>query len=183
MERRTAVIIGNGPSRADLDLRALYGWRARTFGCNRIYRDFLPDDLVAIDRAVIDDLQKDREALSETRIWVPELLVQRDPALFTPLPGIPQTWSGLAALDLAYWLGYDDLTLIGFDGGRESVEGKQAAYDEVAPEVVVRAVRWTDARIRRIRGSCPIRWQLSIIEEFDSLRAVNRWLSAGTEKE
>ena len=43
---RRGFVIGNGLSREDFDLHSLRGF---TIGCNRIWRDFVPDVVVAID--------------------------------------------------------------------------------------------------------------------------------------
>ena len=55
MER--AYIIGNGPSRKDIDLTTLQG---RTFGCNVLYRDFAPDWLLSGDAGVIKEICKSK---------------------------------------------------------------------------------------------------------------------------
>jgi len=50
-----AFIIGNGVSRQGFDLEKLRG-RGTIFGCNALYRDFTPDYLVAIDDAIISEI-------------------------------------------------------------------------------------------------------------------------------
>ena len=50
-----AYIIGNGPSRKDIDLETLQG---KTFGCNALYRDFTPDYLLSGDAGVIKEICK-----------------------------------------------------------------------------------------------------------------------------
>tara|TARA_Y100001963_G_scaffold156849_1_gene251465 strand:+ start:998 stop:1723 length:726 start_codon:yes stop_codon:yes gene_type:complete len=50
---RVAWIIGNGPSRKQVDLDELEG---TTFGCNAIYRDFTPDYLISGDAGVIKEI-------------------------------------------------------------------------------------------------------------------------------
>jgi hypothetical protein len=57
---KPAIIIGNGPSRNDIDLHKLVG-KAPLYGCNALYRDFNKlDYLVAIDNGMINELHKER---------------------------------------------------------------------------------------------------------------------------
>ena len=46
--RGNAYIIGNGPSRKDFDLNTLKT-TGQTYGCNALYRDFLPDFIFSVD--------------------------------------------------------------------------------------------------------------------------------------
>ena len=56
MEASIAFIIGNGPSRNQIDLNSLSSF-GKTFGCNALYRDFQGlDYLVAIDDGMIDEI-------------------------------------------------------------------------------------------------------------------------------
>ena len=48
-------IIGNGESRLGLDLDSLRE-KGKIYGCNALYRDFVPDVLVAIDEAVMFEI-------------------------------------------------------------------------------------------------------------------------------
>ena len=49
----TAYIIGNGPSRKDLDLDTLDG---TIFGCNALFRDYPADYLVSGDSTIIKEI-------------------------------------------------------------------------------------------------------------------------------
>jgi hypothetical protein len=53
---RTALVIGNGRSRADLDLYSIDRDKVTTFGCNALYRDYAPDYLLANDRKMVAEL-------------------------------------------------------------------------------------------------------------------------------
>lgn len=53
MTKKIGFVIGNGTSRKGFDLNGL-SWLGTTVGCNRIYKDFEPDYLVAIDRHMED---------------------------------------------------------------------------------------------------------------------------------
>jgi len=51
----TAVVLGNGPSRLKFDLSKITYW-AKTFGCNAIYRDYMPDYLIAMDWNMVEEI-------------------------------------------------------------------------------------------------------------------------------
>ena len=50
-----ACIIGNGESRLQFNLHSINKVMT-TFGCNALYRDFIPDNLVAMDYAIVDEI-------------------------------------------------------------------------------------------------------------------------------
>ena len=54
MER--AFIIGNGKSRIGFDLNQLRG-KGTIYGCNALYRDFMPDVLVATDDRMREEIE------------------------------------------------------------------------------------------------------------------------------
>ena len=49
--RGNAYCIGNGPSRKGFDLDKL-GATGQTYGCNALYRDFLPDFIFSVDTTI-----------------------------------------------------------------------------------------------------------------------------------
>ena len=54
MER--AFVIGNGKSRIGFDLNTLRG-KGTIYGCNALYRDFMPDVLVATDDKIREEIE------------------------------------------------------------------------------------------------------------------------------
>ena len=52
-----ALVIGNGKSRLQFDLNQLQELFT-TYGCNALYRDFMPDNLIAVDIPMIYDILK-----------------------------------------------------------------------------------------------------------------------------
>ena len=50
------TIIGNGESRKQYNLTKL---NHPTFGCNQIYKEFMPDWLIAKDKRVLEQMSKD----------------------------------------------------------------------------------------------------------------------------
>ena len=56
--KKVAFVLGNGTSRKDLDLSKLKQ-NGTVYGCNAIYRDYLPDYLVAVDTKMVIELNKE----------------------------------------------------------------------------------------------------------------------------
>ena len=52
-----AFVLGNGTSRASLELKNLRG-KGTIYGCNAIYRDFDPDYIIAVDTKMVLELNK-----------------------------------------------------------------------------------------------------------------------------
>jgi hypothetical protein len=52
----TAFVLGNGVSRQSVDLNQLKSL-GEIYGCNALYRDFIPDVLVATDRPIATEIQ------------------------------------------------------------------------------------------------------------------------------
>ena len=50
-------VIGNGESRRGYDLTKLKEF-GPVYGCNALYRDFIPDVLVAVDEAMIKEIKE-----------------------------------------------------------------------------------------------------------------------------
>ena len=65
----TAFVIGNGTSRLKFDLEKLREL-GTTYGCNAIYRDFLPDKLFAVDTCMVKEFSKHNLA-EKTEIFIP----------------------------------------------------------------------------------------------------------------
>lgn len=107
------IVLGNGISRQGLDLNKLRSF-APIYGCNALYRDYIPDVLVATDTAISEAIQRSEYSLKHcfyTRRPIPGLGALR----------IPEKWwkysSGSVALALAAEQKYDTIYLIGFDMG------------------------------------------------------------------
>jgi hypothetical protein len=58
----TAFVLGNGISRRGLDLSQLHQY-GKIYGCNALYREFVPDVLVATDRPIATAIQESGYAL------------------------------------------------------------------------------------------------------------------------
>jgi hypothetical protein len=124
MKTNKALIVGNGLSRKDLDLRevARVNDNMTIFGCNAIYRDYLPDCsvpdyLVAIDPGIITEIECSKFPANRVLIpWEHERWEPRE--LWGDLPAFtstPRSNAGTNAIIEAIKLGYTDIRLVGFD--------------------------------------------------------------------
>lgn len=112
-----AFVLGNGRSRQGLDL-ALLGELGTVYGCNALYRDYMPAVLVATDRPIADHIQNTGVA-KQTKFYTRK-----------PVPGsgahrVPQRYFGFSSGPIAVALAAQDgaqaVYLLGFDmGGSET---------------------------------------------------------------
>lgn len=112
---KVAYIVGNGPSRQKFNLKKLKG-RGTVYGCNALYRDFpshsLPDYLVAIDDAIIQEIQQS-DFPKERFIIPPEQEQWEDPA-YNPYTKFRSN-AGVNAMLEAIKGGHTTLYCLGFD--------------------------------------------------------------------
>ena len=110
---KRAFVLGNGRSRLAINCENLkkYG---TVYGCNAIYRDFLPDHLVAVDVKMVLELVENN-VLDHVPVYTNFNNRFKDIAklnIFQPSKG----WSsGPTALWLASTHGYDEIYILGFD--------------------------------------------------------------------
>lgn len=108
-----AYIIGNGPSRKNFNLNLLKT-SGQTYGCNALYRDFIPNYLFMVDskmsKGIVDD-----EIYEKCVCYAPSLEVNRYSGKLHLIPNNPYWVSGLQALWTACVHGHKDLYLLGFD--------------------------------------------------------------------
>ena len=109
----TAFVLGNGNSRKPLDLNQLRE-HGPIYGCNALYREFIPDCLISTDKPIADEIQNSGYAKNN------RFHTRR------PLPGwgarsLPKEYKGFSsgpnAVAQACIDGYDRIYLIGFDLG------------------------------------------------------------------
>ena len=110
-----AYIIGNGPSRKDFDLKTLKR-TGQTYGCNALYRDFIPDYIFSVDTKMTKKMCEDEVGL-KTFHYAPSLEVNREysKGMLHLIPNNPHYISGNQAWWTACVHGYKNLYLIGFD--------------------------------------------------------------------
>ena len=110
-----AYIIGNGPSRKNFNLDRLRE-SGQTYGCNALYRDFLPDFIFSVDTKITQQMVED-EVGSKTNHYAPALEVNRKQSkgMLHLIPHNPHWISGNAAFWTAGVHGHKNIYLIGFD--------------------------------------------------------------------
>lgn len=108
-----AFVLGNGKSRARLDLQQLKG-RGTIVGCNAIYREFDPDFLVAVDVKMVNEIISAGYHRTH-QVWTnPNKGIQSKSGVnfFSPHKG----WSsGPTALWFACSQGHKNIYIFGFD--------------------------------------------------------------------
>ena len=110
-----AYIIGNGPSRKGFDLNSLKA-TGQTYGCNALYRDFVPDFIFSVDTKMTVKMLDDK-VYEKCIHYAPALEVNRphgkDKLHLTP--NNPHWISGNQAFWTACVHGHKNIYLIGFD--------------------------------------------------------------------
>lgn len=110
-----AYIIGNGPSRSEIDLRELKG-KGTIYGCNALYRDYpqfdIPDYLVAIDDIIIDEI--DNSLFPSDRFIKPPEEDRFEDNKYNPLVR-NRSNAGMNAMTEAVKAGHDKIYCFGFD--------------------------------------------------------------------
>ena len=113
--RGNAYCIGNGPSRKDFDLNKLKE-TGQTYGCNALYRDFLPDFIFSVDTKITMQMVEDLVG-TKTIHYAPALQVNRKESkgMLHLIPNNPHWISGGAAFWTAGVHGHKNIYLIGYD--------------------------------------------------------------------
>lgn len=109
----TAFVLGNGVSRQLVDLKLLRP-HGKIYGCNALYRDFVPDALIATDRPIAAEIQNSGYAVKNkfyTRKPIENLGALRVPQEYYGYSSGPLA-TGIAALDQ-----HHAIYMIGFDMG------------------------------------------------------------------
>ena len=121
--RGNAYCIGNGPSRKDFDLNRLKE-TGQTYGCNALYRDFMPDFIFSVDTMMTQQMVTDGVG-TKTIHYTPALEVNRKQSkgMLHLIPNNPHWISGNAAFWTAGVHGHKNIYLLGFDF-REYGKGK-----------------------------------------------------------
>jgi len=113
--RGNAYCIGNGPSRKGFDLNKLKA-TGQTYGCNALYRDFMPDFIFSVDTKMSVKMCEDEVGL-KTIHYAPSLEVNRkqNKGMLHLIPNNPHWISGNAAFWTAGVHGHKDIYLLGYD--------------------------------------------------------------------
>ena len=113
--RGNAYCIGNGPSRKGFDLHRLKK-HGQTYGCNALYRDFMPDFIFSVDAKMSAQMCLDNVG-RKTIHYAPSLEVNRKHAkgMIHLIPNNPHWISGNQAFWTAGVHGHRNIYLIGYD--------------------------------------------------------------------
>lgn len=118
IKKSDALVIGNGKSRLQFDLHELNAIFV-TYGCNALYRDFIPDYLISHDMGISDEIVENN-AHYKTKFYtqhgtkMDNRASKGEPINFV----IQDKWmgdSGTGALRLACSNGHNNVYMIGFD--------------------------------------------------------------------
>jgi hypothetical protein len=108
-----AFVLGNGVSRLSVDLNQLKQ-RGRIYGCNALYREFVPDVLISTDKAIAHTIQNSGYAEKH-------LMYTRKPLPGLGARSVPQSYFGFSSGPIAVGVAAIDrhlaVYLIGFDMG------------------------------------------------------------------
>lgn len=112
----TAFVLGNGTSRQIIDVSLLKNF-GPIYGCNALYREFVPDVLVATDRPIATTIQESGYALKHR-------FHTRRPIESWGARPVPHEYfgfsSGPIAVSLAAQDGHRQVYMLGFDMGPTS---------------------------------------------------------------
>lgn len=113
MTNKIAFVLGNGISRKHIDLHKLKKYGA-IYGCNALYREFVPDHLVCVDTKMIIEVA-DAGYNKNYSVWSNEnKLTRATPNINIMNPN--KGWSsGPTAMLLASQHGYKEIYILGFD--------------------------------------------------------------------
>ena len=113
--RGNAYVIGNGPSRKGFDLNSLKA-TGQTYGCNALYRDFIPDFIFSVDTKMTVKMLEDK-VYEKCIHYTPALEVNRPHGKdkLHLVPNNPHWISGNQAFWTACEHGHKNIYLIGFD--------------------------------------------------------------------
>jgi hypothetical protein len=154
-----ACVIGNGPSRLQFDLHHINALMT-TYGCNALYRDFIPNYLISMDYNMVDEILK-KNVHKQCNFYtqhdnrVDKLATSGEPINF--FWGFKETNdSGNSALRLALRHDNSIVYIIGFDYniGGSSLPNvysgtKNYCNGHVFPAASMQATRWRQ-RLRKI---------------------------------
>jgi hypothetical protein len=115
--RGNAYCIGNGPSRKNFELNKLQA-TGQTYGCNALYRDFIPDYIFSIDSPITLTMVNDK-VYEKCIHYTPSLEVNRypkgGPSHLHLIPNNPHWICGNQAIWTAGVHGHKNIYLLGYD--------------------------------------------------------------------
>lgn len=118
-----AVVIGNGLTRHDVDLKKLIGHHSgllgadtlQTYGCNAAYRDITPDFLVVTSEVICKELAGHAYATSHV-VYTNHQCMKMYPGKFYLIPHNVYSDAGTLALRTACFDGHKKIYMVGMEG-------------------------------------------------------------------
>jgi hypothetical protein len=119
-----AVIIGNGTSRLEFNMSAIFSHRGgllgadklQTYGCNALYRDYTPDFLIVRNNNIVAEIAKSKSKYTKNNVvYTSSIQLINYPGKFYSIPHDPYTDAGTTAAYIAAFDGHKKIFLIGFD--------------------------------------------------------------------
>jgi uncharacterized protein Veg len=114
-----ACVIGNGPSRKHVDLETI-GRQMTTYGCNVLYRDYMPDYLISMDWAIVEEILAN-DIHHKTNFYTQDtsqfnfMSVEKKERINWLKNMARRLDSGNSALEVALEHEYETIYVIGFD--------------------------------------------------------------------
>lgn len=151
-----AVVIGNGISRQGFELRHIANHRGgllgehtlQSYGCNALYRDFVPDFLVARGKEMVSEIANS-EFVNDNIVYADSASLLAHPKKFYLIPYDPYTDAGTTALYLAAFDGHKRIYMLGFDNNLSNeqnynIYADTACYRSI--QSVIQTKRWLTDR-------------------------------------
>jgi len=107
-----AFVLGNGISRKSINPNRIYRF-GKTYACNRVYEDFTPDVLVAVDKPISTEIQRSGYSLNNRFYTRTNNIISGSGAL--PIPKNNGFSSGPVAATIAALDNFPYIFLIGMD--------------------------------------------------------------------
>lgn len=160
--KSNALVIGNGKSRLVFDLTTLHE-TLTTYGCNALYRDFIPDYLISMDFAMVDEILTNNVHY-KTKFYTQysdkaqSRANKQEPIYWA----IQDKWigdSGTGALRLACMNNHKTIYMIGFDYNSDNKYTDNVYYNtkNYAPGPITNGgefmLRSFESRLRHICGA------------------------------
>ena len=132
IKRSDALIIGNGKSRLVFDLHELNAIFV-TYGCNALYRDFIPDHLIAVDIPMIYEILR-KNVQKQTKFYIQghsqfDNHVSRNEYKIIHYAYKEAFDSGNSALLVACQNSHKNIYMIGFDYSTDNVYSNTENYN------------------------------------------------------
>jgi len=114
MNENFAFILGNGKTRLEVDIDQLNSLGV-TFGCNRVYEEFVTHHLISADKGMAHEIQKSGYSAKHKHYTRKLNIIKGSGALEILHPQYAGFSSGPAAVGMACYFGHSYIFLIGMD--------------------------------------------------------------------